>query len=225
LDKDAIVISIDDDIGYPRGFVNEMLDKMLLQKNRVVAASAPSIERFEITPDKIRSKSKGSNRVVEGWGGIAYRVSEIDTRRLKELSSLSSETRNSDDLVISMVLSEHNIDKIEINNQYLNKDLLVHFPYGFGNDALHDGAGLNGRLVSTRDQTPAKYRKAISDIADYTKSGLSVAQWKRKKKNEKYSWFTSSSVENDIQLRVMKELLKQKAKSENHPAPKHRARR
>ena len=92
---------------------------------------------------------EADQNVLEGYGGIAYRVGDVDHERMLEIvaKQFALEGGNScylsDDIVINYVLASRGIRRGEINNRFFNYDLLTQYSYGFEADALHRGAGVN----------------------------------------------------------------------------------
>src|SRR3989338_3295092 len=129
-DPNAIIISVDDDVGFPKGAINELIYYAGLFPNAVVSGAGNYAETFGILPEEWPSQGKaisspfcGSGEMsycdtVEGWRGIAYRPRLVNIPRMKEIAQLSKACRTSDDLVISYVLSESSVDKIRVSNKF-----------------------------------------------------------------------------------------------------------
>lgn len=164
IDRRALVISVDDDIGYPRGMIPEMIYQLARSRMTAFSGSAPSIDRFGIDPATWRFPADRDARVVEGWAGIGYRAGDVHTGLLRQLSPVSRETLTSDDLVISYALAATRVRKAPIRNEYFDRRHLRHFPHGFGADALHRGAGLSSPEPRVDDHTPVKYQRALEHL-------------------------------------------------------------
>ncbi|MES2504642.1 MAG: hypothetical protein V4534_07180 [Myxococcota bacterium] len=130
LDQNALVIAVDDDIGFPGGAINELIYYAILHPNAVISGWGNYAETFGILPSEWPSQGKatkapfcGSRELsycdtVEGWRGIVYRPRLVNTKRLREVAQLSKACRTSDDLVVSHVLAESGIEKIRVVNHF-----------------------------------------------------------------------------------------------------------
>jgi hypothetical protein len=146
-DPNAIIISVDDDIGFPKGAINELIFHATLFPNAVVSGAGNYVETFGILSEEwpIHGKAKrapfcGGAEIsycdtVEGWRGIAYRPRFVNLDRMKEVSQYSKACRTSDDLVISYVLAESRIEKIRVSNRFFPD--IHRFEFGSGEGALH----------------------------------------------------------------------------------------
>lgn len=129
-DPDAIVISIDDDTGFPKGAVNELIYWANLFPKAVISGAGNYAEMFGILPEEWPSVGKATSApfcgsgemsycdTVEGWRGIAYRPRLVNIPRMKEVAQFSRACRTSDDLVISYVLAESGVDRIRVVNKF-----------------------------------------------------------------------------------------------------------
>lgn len=167
-DRNAIVISLDDDIGYPRSLIPELIYSSVQYPN-IISTGAGFIfgdypnsdinRKIWIQP---RTPRYPYVDIVEGWGGIAYKPKFFDTKLLKKLNSLSTVCKLSDDLTLSYMLAKKKIKRKEIRNSYYNRDLLYPFEYGLGADALHQGSGVTkGAHGEEIDMNMIKYQKCI----------------------------------------------------------------
>jgi hypothetical protein len=159
-DLNAIVITVDDDSGYPWGAMNELIFSAVLNENSVVAASAQDLPFWKISSYGFPyvhdargfftcGTSEFSNcNIIEGFGGVAYRVGFVNTDLMKHLIATDSGRScfASDDLVISYALAKEGVIAKKIRNHFyaLNAGGVQQFLYGFGSDALHHGAQLQG---------------------------------------------------------------------------------
>ena len=169
-DKDALVITVDDDVGYPKGAISELIYHSVKNQNTVVSGSgqdagywigqrampATTNNGWEIMQNNSSSRADWNTPpsycdVVEGFGGIGYRANMVDIELMKYLSSreFSKFCFVSDDLVISYVLALSGVNRLKIQNQYLHINLAekfnIHFFFpGLHEDALHRGGGLEG---------------------------------------------------------------------------------
>lgn len=143
----AIVISVDDDIGFPKGAINELIFYATLFPNAVISGAGNYAETFGILPAEWPAHGKAKHApfcggseisycdTVEGWRGIAYRPRLVNLDRMKEVAQYSKACRTSDDLVISYVLAESGIEKIRIVNKFFPD--IHRFEFGSGEGALH----------------------------------------------------------------------------------------
>lgn len=164
IDPESIIITIDDDVVYPFGMVNEMIYQVVLN-NAVVGGIVDN----NISKDYFWSKQESGNRTLNfidsqlwwrqsdirsglrkrefviGFGAIAYKVKFLDTALMLKLSQLDKSCFQSDDLVISYALHLNNIDRAKISNKYLNSNLILPLDYGSANDALHKLSSVTSR--------------------------------------------------------------------------------
>jgi hypothetical protein len=171
IDPESIVITIDDDIGYPRGMVTELLRGKLQHSNAAVGAVGQKLANWGISEFAFpRSSQKIPNPsdVLEGYAGIAYAAKDVDTELMRHFAQKdkSSECFVSDDLVISFVLALSHIDRIQVSSRYLSFFNLQVLDFGLGADALHRGAGLGN---SSKYSNPValnaeKYQKCYQSL-------------------------------------------------------------
>ena len=159
IDNKAIVITIDDDMQYPYGMVNEMLHHLILS-NGVVGGVMYNIGKGatkQLSPlqEPWHSKQRQSSwtnafnkyffwrqiglkkrQFVAGFGGVAYRVDWLDSKRLLQLSQLNPACFKSDDMVISYVLSDSKIPTAKLANNRFNLNLMLSLDHGNNQDAL-----------------------------------------------------------------------------------------
>ncbi len=147
LDPDAIVISVDDDIGYQKGTFGQLIKYAVLYPDAIIAAAASYAELFGIKPyewphdDMTRKAPYCGNiglsycNIVEGYRGIAYKPRLFNSNKMAEMTRSSKSCRTSDDLVISYVLALDKIPRIRIANDFVYD---VHrFDFGEDGNALH----------------------------------------------------------------------------------------
>ena len=110
--KKSIVISMDDDIAYPMGMVNEMIYQKVMKYPTGVLHTSPGMEIRKdmadfgkLWPEK-RLRTPFTD-LVEGWSAIAYSPGVTDTKLMEKFSNLSKSCYLSDDLVISYVFYEN----------------------------------------------------------------------------------------------------------------------
>jgi hypothetical protein len=149
-DPKAIVISIDDDVGYPIGMVNELIYvKVKRHPNAIVETTEGLnprewIENFkEVWPQKRKPRIPYAD-LVEGWMGVAYSKNVVDLEKMEKVSNTSKECFLSDDIVISYVLAKNNVPVVRLFNKYAG--FPYSYLYGTGDDALMRGGGM-GQVV------------------------------------------------------------------------------
>jgi hypothetical protein len=165
---DSIVITIDDDICYPMGMINEVIyQKVVKYPKDVLHTSGGFNIRSQITEfRKLWPVSRATwpkMDIVEGFSGVAYNPWMLNTKLLEQLSNLR-ECFLSDDLVISYVLALHKITMRNIENKYWYMPYA--YLYGELDDALHKG----GSDAESNDYNIIKYRKCLIQISNYMKS-------------------------------------------------------
>jgi hypothetical protein len=184
-DKDSLVITIDDDVGYPSGMVSELIYNSVKYKNSVITGSGQDSKFWDLgagSPSRglpSIGKNTGNNcsntdptsycDVVEGFGSIAYRAGQVDTDMMLKLADkgFSRDCFASDDLIISFALAISGVQKIKVRNDYLHVDTLIPFDYGFDEDALHRGAGLEGDTFKNPGQVnDQKYQNCFKQLVD-----------------------------------------------------------
>lgn len=173
-----IIISIDDDVCYPMGMVNEMIySKIVRYPNHTISSPMEGfqmrkyIKNFKnMWPTKDYKRSPYID-IVEGWSGIAYDKCSANTEMMKKFAGISKHCYLSDDLVISYVLESSGIKKVAVNNDYT----FAPYPYEFGtgDDALHKGGGADVKPSGIGDHDDSynfqKYSICLEDIKRITK--------------------------------------------------------
>ena len=166
--KKSIMISMDDDIAYPMGMVNEMIYQKVMKYANGVLHTSPGMEIrkdmddfSKLWPGK-RPRTPFTD-LVEGWSAIAYSPGLTDTKLMEKFSKLSKSCYLSDDLVISYVLAARGIPKVSIYNDYIYSP--SPYEYGTGDDALHKGDG--GTEAHSNEYNYQKYEICLKDISKY----------------------------------------------------------
>ena len=170
-DPDAIVITVDDDTGYFRGSISQLIKYNILE-NAVVSRTAVEFSDYKIPeefwPQSIRKQPEASveglvaRDIVEGWGGIAYRAKHVAVRKMSKLSALGKICNSADDLVISWILDYELVPRFEVINMYIERP--IQFSFGFEKDALHKGVGDGSNVGGV----PARDYAACAKIATET---------------------------------------------------------
>jgi outer membrane lipoprotein-sorting protein len=171
--SDNIIITVDDDTGYPRGMVNEIIKQMVDSDNTVVGASTQPLSFWDLPSDNWPDKM--SSDVIEGFGGVGYKPRFVDYATMLEISKKMREQKSdmscylSDDMVISYVLALKGIRRHQIISPYYQLDMVMQYPYGFNEDALHRGGGDSELAKENLHNVNAKkYRKCFEFmVANY----------------------------------------------------------
>lgn len=185
-DKKAIVISIDDDVAYPFGMVNEVVyQKVVMHPTAVIEGGGSFFRRGDIRgfrhlwPEKKKKRSPHTD-LVEGWEAVAYGPKEVapHTELMEQIADLSKSCYLSDDLVISFVLAKKGVKRVTINNKYSYDP--HPYEYGTGEDALHRGQGAGAGLQASANSDDFNWRKYRKCLKDVCKSGIGPDSCTRK---------------------------------------------
>ena len=173
-DPKSIIISVDDDVGYPLGMINEFIYQKVEKYPNAVIESPDEGQNFrndignfnKIFPRKKANKPYAD--LVEGWLGVAYSKKLVNDKEMEIIADLSKECLLSDDLVISYILAKHNVPVVKVDNKHLGSQLS--YQYGAGDDALHKGGG-TGKVAKvgsfSDDFNKEKYEICLYDIKRY----------------------------------------------------------
>lgn len=174
-DPKSIIISIDDDVGYPLGMINEFIYQKVEKYPNAVVQSPDEGQDFrndignfkKIFPSKNKPRKPYAD-LVEGWLGVAYTKKLVNDKEMEIFADLSKECLLSDDLVISYVLAKHDVPVVKVDNKHLG--LQLSYQYGAGEDALHKGGG-TGKVAKvgsfSDDFNKEKYEICLYDIKRY----------------------------------------------------------
>ena len=174
-DPKSIIISIDDDVGYPLGMINEFIYQKVEKYPNAVVQSPDEGQDFrndignfkKVFPTKQKPRKPYAD-LVEGWLGVAYTKKLVNDKEMEIFADLSKECLLSDDLVISYVLAKHNVPVVKVDNKHLG--LQLSYQYGAGADALHKGGG-TGKVAKvgsfSDDFNKEKYEICLYDIKRY----------------------------------------------------------
>lgn len=140
-DSNATLITIDDDTGYARGMVSELVRESI-EHNAVTTGGGVSSHVYGIQywwPEGRQFKPEVN--VVEGCTAIAYPIQYVDVPKLLKasLSGPGNSCKTSDDMVISWVLAKNHVARYSVKNRYLPG--VVHFDWGSDENALNRGSG------------------------------------------------------------------------------------
>ena len=174
-DPKSIIISVDDDTGYPIGMINEFIYQKVEKYPNSIIESTDEGQEFrneisnfnQIFPLEKKPK-KPFAEMVEGWLGVAYSKKLVNDEEMEQITKLSKECLLSDDLVISYVVAKHKIPVVKVDNRYLGQQ--VSYLYGAGDDALFKGGG-TGTIANVgifNDSfNKQKYEICLYDIKRY----------------------------------------------------------
>ncbi len=152
-----ILVTFDDDIGYPAGLPEQLLLLVAKYPDAAVSGagadgSAFGIKDFPHSRSACQHSGISHCDMVEGWQGIAYPVERIRIGLMQEMARKPG-CRGSDDLTISYVLAVTGVQRLKVHNQYTAN--LLPFKHGEESaDALH--------LQSDNEY---KYRKCFEKLS------------------------------------------------------------
>ncbi|MEI6805336.1 MAG: hypothetical protein WCK49_02380 [Myxococcaceae bacterium] len=168
-DPEALLITIDDDIAYPKGMIGQLIKESARLQAVVSGRGKPSSyyghHKYWLEPIALTPRVN----LVEGHSGVGYLVKFLDPERMKKLSTVGQNNvcKMSDDLVISWILAEKKVPRFEVKNQFFPG---VHpLQFGFGEDALHVGAGCSGPYCENDSRYQA-CAKALLEFVQQEKS-------------------------------------------------------
>jgi len=146
LDPNAIVITMDDDIKYPKNTALHLVYKAKKYPDQAIGIAGADLDYDaygNLMPNKIgglisRINSDANVTLLQGFASIAYRRKFFDDT-IFEVSNAPRECINSDDLYLSFHLAKHGILRRVLSNRYIDK-LKINYSndIGHGNDALHN---------------------------------------------------------------------------------------
>jgi hypothetical protein len=114
-DPETIIISIDDDIIYPKNRIQELVETAIKYPNAVVTSS-------EVVKEEL----------VEGWRGVLYRQKHLINFPIQDIKDFPRQCYLGDDLIISNYLKKNNVPII-----YIPSKVPIPLQYGEEEDALH----------------------------------------------------------------------------------------
>lgn len=172
--KYDIVISIDDDVAYPMGMINELIyQKIEKYPDAVLTMGVPmpfftSVKGMREYWPQAHVKRPLVD-VVEGWSSVLYSPNLVNSSCMKSLSIISKECFLSDDFVISYALAYANVKKITLNNNYAFNP--SPYEFGAGADALHAGRDIKNKpktYIRHSDEINfKKYETCLKNIREY----------------------------------------------------------
>ncbi len=174
-DPQTIIITVDDDVWYPRHVVRDLVHFLLQKKH---SAATPVHISFDLDADyKITAlthkyKHASQTKLVVGAAGVAYRRSFFADDFVTIFMAIPDICRLSDDLIISMYLSSHKIQIQQVARGSLHP-LVVPFtykelPYRFAADAL---SYAHGGFKANEEH----YSSCLQELSKSGYAGLSAA--------------------------------------------------
>lgn len=143
--NNAIIITVDDDINYPRNTILQLAYKAKQYPNAAIGISAV-VPNYDENGILIANKIGGFTQIkvsdahatiLQGFAGVAYRRNFFDDD-IYEILNSPRECINADDVYLSYYLARHNIDRIVLKNRFIDK-LKIDYDndVGLRADALH----------------------------------------------------------------------------------------
>ncbi len=151
-DPNAIVITIDDDIAYPKGMVNELIQAST-KRDAVTAGWGTSAHEFGLDADWPEAWAfHPALNIVEGFSAVAYPVKYVDVPKMTAASQMGigNVCRTSDDVVISWVLAKNRVPRFLVRNRFFPD--VAPFPMGPGEDTLTAGVGCESAACDMRSR-------------------------------------------------------------------------
>lgn len=178
---EPLLITIDDDMIYPVGMVNELIGAAAEFPNAAVGGVGAPLSLWSLYTIATEAGPTyfwggdiafRSVDVLEGYAAVGYPVKKIPLQTLREWVRLSDDCRYSDDLLISMALRRVGVRRYEISSYFYDRSYIFHLPHGQGPDALHRGAGLVGPVGGglIQPSNSEKYLRAFETLVE--KGGL-----------------------------------------------------
>lgn len=145
---DAIIITLDDDIKYPKDMLLYLAYRAMQNPDYATGLSGmnPHYNKHKvIITDSLNGIGLKSNRknyafvsILEGFAGVAYRKHFFDPS-IFEIENAPRECINSDDLYISFHLAKKGIPRQVLHTKEMNLDYITwNTAVGFNKDALHN---------------------------------------------------------------------------------------
>lgn len=139
LPDNAIVITLDDDVHYPKNLVLQLAYKAMQHPDRaigIIGANPDPAPESKLGITKI-TKNKALVSILQGYAGVAYRKNFFDNSVLKVTEAIQ-ECINSDDIYLSYHLARHGIKRQVLNNVHISPcDIRWQTDIGTDNNSLH----------------------------------------------------------------------------------------
>lgn len=146
LDPQTIIITIDDDIIYPKNGLLHLVYAAATNPNHAVGYAGVNLQYNEqgLVSDQVTNgiipiyTSDQPVTVLEGFGSVAYRRKFFD-HQIFDIVNAPRECINSDDLYLSFHLAKKNIPRMVLRNKFINKfQLDIESAIGHDQNALHN---------------------------------------------------------------------------------------
>ena len=165
LPSDTIIITLDDDLWYPKQVVRDLVNYSMqhpksavtLRNFRLHLTSNP---KFDHVTEHYRHAAQAP--IVIGSTGVAYRRNFFDQEFITMLSELPTVCKLADDLVISMYLAQKNILIEQSIAASLNPLIAQHT---FKNQSYMNQAGALSYGAGDMLGNQKNYRKCLTDLA------------------------------------------------------------
>lgn len=127
LAPNTIIITLDDDIKYPKNLVLQLAYKAYMHPDKAIAICGSNPE-YDLNGNIARESKTGivkdinpdaSVAIAQGFAGIAYRRHFFNDT-IFAIQNAPQVCINSDDLYISFYLAQHNIPRQILSNRYIN---------------------------------------------------------------------------------------------------------
>jgi hypothetical protein len=146
LDNNTIIITMDDDIKYPKSTALHLVYKAKQYPNEAIGIAGGDLDYDDygnLIPNKIgglisQTNSDANATLLQGFASIAYRR-KFFAADIFEIVNAPRECINSDDFYLSFHLAKYNIPRRILSNRYINKAKINYSnDIGHGDDALHN---------------------------------------------------------------------------------------
>lgn len=124
---DTIIVTLDDDIFYPKNTVLHLAYAALNNPTAAVGLSGADLygdgevrtKEDQTLGLKTKYNFAGPVTILQGYAGIAYRAGFFESD-IFNIANFPSVCVNSDDIYFSFYLAQHNISRISIANKFMN---------------------------------------------------------------------------------------------------------
>lgn len=137
LPPDAIIVTVDDDVLYPKNLVLQLAYKAQQHPNSAVGVLGAYYDpNAELGLTKT-SQADALVDILQGYTGVAYRRKFFKTD-IFDITKSPTACVNSDDIYISYYLAKNNIPRQVLRNNYINPcKINWHTDIGTDNNSLH----------------------------------------------------------------------------------------
>lgn len=174
-DPQSLVITVDDDTGYPIGMVNDFIYSAAHFPNAVCGRIGNDMSNWNIEPiapnlAEIKGSLDGfvearAIDVLEGYGAIAYRPALVDTALIETWIDSCPQCRLSDDLVISLALAQKGVPRVRIQSLFYN--YFFQYNFGFHDDALHLGGDAVESVEPGKNMHNLRYPQVFQHLREH----------------------------------------------------------